>query len=89
MLRPTKPLSSYTKTVIKFRYWQLKKEEKQKLRVDEKQKQRVEEKQKVDQRVDLKANLKENHSVVMQFNLQDEQKQWNKFLVQNLSLQVK
>jgi len=38
---------------------------------------------------DLKANLKENHSVVMQLALQDEQKQWNKFSVQNLSLQVK
>ena len=57
--------------------------------MDEKQKQKVEEKQRVDQRVDLKANLKENHSVVMQLALQDEQKQWNKFSVQNLSLQVK
>ena len=66
-----------------------KKEEKQKLRVDKEQKQRVKEKQKVDQRVALKVNPKENHSVVMQLTLQDEQKQWNKFLVQNLSLQVK
>lgn len=62
MLRPTKPLSSYTKTVLQIENWQQKREKNQ----NQKQKQKVERKQ--------RENPKENHLVVMQLHSQDDKK---------------
>ena len=62
MLRPIKPLSYYTKTVLQIENWQQKKEKNQ----NQKQKQKVERRQ--------RENLKENHLVVMQLHSQDDKK---------------
>ncbi len=60
MLRPTKPVSSYTKTVLQIENWQQKREKNQK------QKQKAERRQ--------RENPKENHLAVMQLNSQDDKK---------------